>query len=355
MPTTYLRSRLRRIGTAPGALHDDESAPDVSPLRIRATRFASDGTPEVRDYAPTDELPVASEGSVLWIDLIGHDDLRSLKRVARHFGVPDLVLEDAIDVGQRPMFAAGTDWLFLSLRRVWLTPEAELHREQLGLFLRDGLVLTFQEYDGDAWDMIRRRIEDPAATLRSRGADYLWYRLADATVDAYYLVMDRIAFAVEEIEEDIFEDLPEDVPMRLGKIRKESVALRRAVWPLREAFDHLGRYDGTLMTEETAKLFSDVRDHANQIAEVNEILREAVSANMDTYISLVGMRQNEVMRVLTLVATIFIPLTFIVGIYGMNFEDMPELSEPLGYPTVWVVMVGTAVGLTLYFRRKGWL
>lgn len=354
MQTSYLRSRKRRIGAAPGALDENADDAGITPLRIRATRYGPTGDPVVEDRTP-DQLPAPSEGSVLWVDLIGHDDTRSLKRVCRHYGIPDLVLEDAIDVGQRPMFAWGPDWVFLSLRRVWTTPEGELGREQQGLVLKDGVVVTFQEREGDAWDAIRDRIRDPQATLRNHGADYLWYRLADATVDAYYLVMDRIAIEIEEIEEDIFEELPEDIPRRLKKIRKDSVALRRAAWPLREAFDQLSRYDGPLLSAATRSVVSDVRDHANQVAEVNEVLREAVGANMDTYISMVGMQQNEVMRVLTLVATIFIPLTFIVGIYGMNFEDMPELSQPIGYPMVWLVMIATASGLTLFFRRKGWL
>ena len=351
--TTYLRRRPRPIGAAPGVL--SSSVEDASPLGIRILRYRAAGDVEAIDVPAGGSLPPVEPGATLWVNLVGHEDIPALAAVAQHFDIPGLVVEDAIDVSQRPMFSGGSDWMFVSMRRIWIDREDELQREQLGLYLSAGLIVTFQEYDGDAWDAIRLRLEDPQATLRTRGADYLWYRLIDATVDAYYLIMDRIAERLETVEDEIFDTLPGDIPRRLGEIRKESVALRRASWPLREALDQMGRHDGSLLEEETARLFADVRDHASQVSEVNDMLRESVGANMDTYISLVGMQQNEVMRVLTLVATIFIPLTFIAGVYGMNFESMPELSQPLGYPIVWAVMIATTVGLLLYFRRKGWL
>jgi magnesium transporter len=157
------------------------------------------------------------------------------------------------------------------------------------------------------------------------------------------------------MEEEIFESLPTDTPHRLRHLRKEAVALRRAAWPLREAMDGIGRLAEDRFAPDTVRVLDDVRDHVRQVAEVNELMREAIVANMDTYLSLVGMKQNEIMKVLTLVATIFIPLTFIAGIYGMNFEVMPELGFRYGYALVWAVMVTVTIGMLLYFRQRKWL
>ena len=298
------------------------------------------------------DLPTVDPQSTLWVDLLGYQDTKRMSEIAEHFAIPDLVIEDAIDVGQRPLFASGDDWCFLSLRRIWESEDEGLRREQLGLFLKQNLVVTFQEYEGDAWDPIRLRLKTPASKLRENGADYLWYRLIDATVDSYYLVMDRIAANLETVEDEVFGDLTNDIPRRLGTIRKETVALRRAVWPLREALEQVARGSEDLIQDGTRKLFADTIDHSTQISEVNEVLRESVKANMDTYVSLVSLSQNEIMRVLTLVATIFIPLTFIVGVYGMNFQQMPELNSPWGYPMVWAAMILITGALLLLFRKK---
>ncbi len=351
----YLRRQTRVIGAAPGTLPPETSFDPSNPMRGRATRYAIGGELETFDLGREDELPLPRPGETLWVDIIGNGDLEAIRRVAERYSIPPLVLEDALDVSQRPILIAEEDALFVAMRRVWIDEGGELRREHLAAWLSPGLVLTFQEADGDGWDPIRRRIEDANSNLRARGADYLWYRLIDANVDGFYLVLDRIAERVEAVEEDVFESLPDDVPQRLREIRKEAVILKRAAQPLGEAIDRLGEVERPLLTAETTRLFADVRDHAVQVAEVNEVMREAIGANLSTYLSLVGTQQNEVMRILTLVASLFIPLTFVAGIYGMNFENMPELRQPLGYPVVWVVMITIAISLLVYFRRKGWL
>jgi magnesium transporter len=352
---SYLRSRIRHIGAPPGELNTEHPGDaEFEPMQVRVIRYSA--TDFNSSKLKTDlELPSIDQQSVLWIDLIGYRDTGRLVEIARHFQIPDLVIEDATDVGQRPLFASGNDWSFLSLRRVWQGTDDELKREQLGLFLKRNLVVTFQEYEGDAWDPIRNRIKMKTSKLRENDAAYLWYRLIDATVDSYYLVMDRIANRLEAVEDEIFGELTHDIPRRLGRIRKETVALRRAVWPLREALEQIPRDTNDLINEQTIRLFADTIDHSTQISEVNEVLRESVKANMDTYVSLVSLSQNEIMRVLTLVATIFIPLTFIVGVYGMNFKQMPELNSPWGYPLVWTVMVVITGIMLALFRRKRWL
>ncbi len=351
--TSYLRRTKRHVGAPPGTARTrvDEG---LTLFTVKYTRYSQE-TLETGEVGRGDALPAVQSGSVLWVDLCGHADMEELGRVAAFYGVPPLAVEDAVDIGQRPRLDALENGLFLSLRSLSIEKDGSVRREQLALYLTTGLVVSFQEHDGDSWGPIRARLEYEQAPLRERKADYLWYALADAVVDAYYLVMDRIAEDLETIEEDIFTSLPGNVPQRLRAARKESVALRRACWPLREALEALPKVSERFLTPESERLFEDVRDHVRQVSEVSEMLREAISANMDTYISLMGMRQNDVMKVLTLVATIFIPLTFIVGIYGMNFEIMPELGVAWAYPLVWVVMISTALSLLFFFRRRGWL
>lgn len=351
--TRYLRRRTRAVGARPGTISVDGSA--AHPFRTQALRY----TPEAVEPIELEHggaLPEVRDGAVLWVDLVGHTDIEELARIVRHYGMSDLTIEDAVDVGQRPKFDLTEEALFLSLRSISIVEgEEELRREQIALYLAEGLVISIQEVEGDEWGIIRSRIEAADGAFRRHGADYLWYALLDATVDAYYIVLDRIAEGIEGMEEEIFESLPKDTPQRLRVLRREAVALRRAAWPLREALDGLSRMDPDRLGEHTRLLLNDVLDHVRQVAEVNELMREAIVANMDTYLSLVGMKQNEIMKMLTLVATIFIPLTFIAGIYGMNFEVMPELEWRYGYAGVWTVMTVLTVVMVLHFRRRDWL
>ncbi|HKK93883.1 MAG TPA: magnesium/cobalt transporter CorA [Longimicrobiales bacterium] len=352
MPS-YLRRRPRQVGAPPGTISIGGS--HDQPFIVHVTRYGPDGM-ETGELEPGSPLPDMREGEVLWVDLVGHTDIDELTRIARHYGVPPLVIEDAVDVGQRPKLDILGESVFLSLRSISILPDVDdLRREQIGLYFRDGLVLSFQEVEGDVWESVRRRLAEPGSAIRRSGADFLWYALLDATVDAYYLVLDRIAEGIEGMEEEIFQSLPTDTPQRLRVLRKEAVALRRAAWPLREAMDSLTRVPDERFGDETRLLLEDVRDHVRQVGEVNELMREAIVANLDTYLSLVGMKQNEIMKVLTLVATIFIPLTFIAGIYGMNFEVMPELGFRYGYAAVWAVMIAVTIGMLIYFRRRNWL
>jgi magnesium transporter len=351
--TRYLRRRPRHVGAPPGTVSIGDSHDQQ--FKVHVTRYGPD-LAESGELEPDAALPEVRDGEVLWVDLVGHTDIPALTRIARHYGLSPLVIEDAVDVSQRPKLDLHGDGVFLSLRSISILPDSEeLRREQIGLFFREGLVLSFQEVEGDVWSTVRRRIADEGTPMRSSGADFLWYSLIDAIVDAYYLVLDRIAEGIEGMEEEIFQSLPTDTPQRLRGLRKEAVALRRAAWPLREAMDGVGRVAEERISPDTLRLMDDVRDHIRQVAEVNELLREAIKANMDTYLSLIGVKQNEIMKVLTLVATIFIPLTFIAGIYGMNFEVMPELGFRYGYAVVWAVMVAVTMGMLLYFRKRDWL
>ncbi|MDT8368576.1 MAG: magnesium/cobalt transporter CorA [Longimicrobiales bacterium] len=352
MPS-YLRRRPRDVGAPPGTV--TVSPDQTHPFVARFTRYDRRGH-ETGEIARGASPPEVRAGEVLWVDLVGHAEIEELSRIARHYGVSPLVIEDAVDIGQRPKLDLHHGAVFLSLRSISILPGVDdLRREQIGLYLRDGLVISFQEIEGDVWAPVRRRLADEGSQLRASGADRLWSALLDATVDAYYLVLDRIAEGIEEMEESIFDSLPADAPQRLRELRKEAVALRRAAWPLREALEELGRVADERFAPESRTLLDDVRDHVRQVAEVNELMREAITANLDTYLSLVGMRQNETMKVLTLVATIFIPLTFVAGIYGMNFEFMPELGYVYGYPIVWGVMIAMTLGMLRYFSKRGWL
>jgi len=352
MPS-YLRRRSHTIGAPPGTIIVGDSAEES--FRARAIRYGDSGMEHI-ELPQGGPLPEVGPDQTLWVDLVGHTDIDELLRIVRHYGMPDLMIEDAVDVGQRPKLDVTEDAVFLSLRSLSpMEDSTDLRREQIALYLAGRVVISIQEVEGDEWGAVRSRIEAADGRFRRNGPDYLWAALLDATVDAYYLVLDRIAEGIEGMEEAIFESLPSDTPSRLRELRREAVSLRRAAWPLREALDELPKVQQRRFGQKTWTLLGDVRDHVRQVAEVNELMREAIVANMDTYLSLVGMRQNEIMKVLTLVATIFIPLTFIAGIYGMNFEVIPELGWRYGYAMVWAVMITVTIGMLRYFKRRDWL
>jgi magnesium transporter len=217
-----------------------------------------------------------------------------------------------------------------------------------------GYVLSFQERAGDVWDPVRERIQAKGARLRSRGPDYLAYALMDTVVDHYFQILETLADRAEELEVEVLEDPSQNTMHQIHDLRREMLVVRRAVWPLREVTSSLMRTESSVINEGTEVFLRDVHDHTVQVLDMAETLRDVVASLMDLYLSSVSNRMNEIMKVLTIMASIFIPLTFMAGIYGMNFEYMPELGIPWAYPALWAAMVAVGGGLVLFFRKKGW-
>ncbi|MDX1579911.1 MAG: magnesium/cobalt transporter CorA, partial [Gemmatimonadota bacterium] len=218
-----------------------------------------------------------------------------------------------------------------------------------------GWVLTFQERFGDVFEPVRERIRMANRRIRHRGSDYLAYALVDAVVDRYFGILESVGELTEELEIEVLEDPTPDTMERLHRLKRELLVVRRAVWPLREMTGTMTRSETPLIADDTRVFQRDVHDHAVQVIDTVESLRDVVGGTIDLYLSHVGHRQNEIMKVLTIMASIFIPLTFFAGIYGMNFEHMPELAVPWAYPALLGVMVVVAGAMVFYFRRRGWL
>ncbi|KAF5087558.1 magnesium/cobalt transporter CorA [Methanoculleus horonobensis] len=298
-------------------------------------------------------LSVLHEG-VTWIDVDGVHDTGVIQTVGDAVGIHPLTLEDIANTHQRPKIEDYGDYLYVAVRM--LAPgDGEFHSEQVSLVLGRGYVVSFQEHPGDVFERIRERLRAGAGRLRSERADYLFYALLDAIVDGYFSVIEVFGERIEVVEEEVVAEPDRETLQAIYSLKRSLIALRRSVWPLREAVAQLERGESPLIGEPTLFYLRDVYDHVIEVAETVETYRDTMSGTLDVYLSSQSSRMNEIMKVLTVIATIFIPLTFIAGVYGMNFAYMPEISHPWGYPLALASMAAVAVAMLVYFRKKGWI
>ena len=321
-----------------------------------------DWTPdEVREHDPATIAQAhgaLNEGTTTWVDVVGVHDVDFVRSVCDAFGVHPLTLEDIVQVGQRPKMEVYPEHTYMVLKMVHLDDDGNLSLEQVSLVVGKGFVLTFQEIPGDVFDGVRARLRQRVGRVRDRGHDYFAYALMDAVVDGYVESVSAIGDAVEAAELDLDEDDPdrvEGLPQRLHDHKRDLMSLRKITVPLRDAVSTMLHNEGKRIAKRNLPFYRDLHDHLVQVVDSAEMYREMIANLINLHMALVGQRTNEEMRVLTVIATIFIPLTFIVGVYGMNFDNMPELHEPWAYPTLWIAMFGIAGGLLVYFRRRGML
>jgi magnesium transporter len=306
-----------------------------------------------------EEIPALSAPAtgVLWIDVRGLSDPSAVRAIGERFGFHPLALEDVLNVPQRPKVERYERNILIVLREVRY-PE---NPEQVSIFLGERIVVTFQERPGDCFEPIRERIRKGTGFIRNEGADFLAYALCDAVIDAYFPSLEKLGDEVEELEEKVIRFPVPETLREIHRVKKRILEIRRAVWPARDAMSELLREESPLVRPETKVFLRDCYDHTVQVMDMVETHRETASSIVDEYMSSVSNRMNEIMKVLTVIATIFIPLTFIVGIYGMNFDpqaspyNMPEIRWRYGYPIVLLVMGAIAAGMLYYFRRKKWL
>jgi len=304
-----------------------------------------------------DEIKSAKDnGRVCWLNVDGIHDLELIANVGEIFDLHPLLLEDVVNTEQRPKLDDYNEYHFVVLKMLqYDEKKAELNIEQVSLILGDKWVLTLQERPGDAFDFVRDRIRNAKGRIRKKGADYLAYALMDAIVDNYFVVLENLGMRIEEIEEDLVQDLTPEMSSEIHRMKRQTINLRHSIWPLREVISGFQRTGSKLITENTAVFLRDLYDHTIQVIDTVETYRDILSGMLDTYLSLTSNRMNEVMKVLTIIATIFIPLTFIAGVYGMNFQHMPELAWKWGYPAVLGVMALVSVVMIIFFKRKKWI
>jgi magnesium transporter len=321
---------------------------------ISLIRYHLDHFDEREIDNPDDCVPL-SEDQITWVNVTGMHDLELIGKMGELFRIHPLIQEDIVNTEQRAKAESYDDFVFFVMKMLRVAPEGQLQSEQVSMLLGRGFVITFQESPGDVFEPVRNRIRSGKGKIRRQKADYLAYALLDALVDQYFLVMEHLGEEIELLEARVLEGPDKKVVNQIYDLKRQLLFIRRAAWPLREVVSAFEKNESALLQKSTRVFLRDVYDHVIHIMDSVELSREIVSGLLEVYLSTVSNRTNDVMKVLTIVATIFIPLTFIVGIYGMNFDVMPELHWPWGYPAVLLLMLSVASGMLLYFRRRGWL
>ena len=350
-----MKERSVKSGLPPGTLVHIAEKSDRE-VCITAMEYGPEGCTE-RTVATLGEcLASAGTGRVTWVNVEGLHEVEAIRKLGECHGLHPLVLEDIVNTDQRPKLDDYGDYLYVVVKMLCRTPGGGIVTEQVSLILAPHLVISFQEgVDGDVFDPVRERLRGGRGRLRGMGADYLLYALIDAVVDNYFIVLEEVGERIEAIEDAVvMEPRPETV-RRIHRLKREMIVLRKAVWPLREVLAALERRESPLISEPVVIYLRDVYDHTIQVIDTIEASRDMLSGMLDIYLSSISNRMNEVMKFLTVVGTIFIPLTFIIGLYGMNFQNMPELRWPWGYPAVLLLMAIIALVMLSFFRRKRWL
>ncbi len=332
-----------------------EGEPRTGPVKITVIDYDASRHEEKEVKVVEECFPYRDTSTVTWINIDGLSDTRAIEEIGQCYSIHPLILKDLQNTGQRPKMQDLESYLYLTIKMMTLDNKTqEISIEHISMILGSTYLISFQENVGDVFDPVRERIRREGR-IRKFGPDYLVYALIDDIVDNYFLVMERLEERVEELEEELVVNATPQSLSKLSKLKKDMIHLRKAVWPLREVISALDREDSPLIRSETRIYFRDVYDHIIQVIDTLETFRDMVSGMIDIYLSSLSYRMNEIMKVLTLIATIFIPLTFVAGVYGMNFDYMPELRHPYGYFMVWGVMIGIVVVMLVYFRKRQWI
>ncbi len=346
------KSQRKKIGLPPGTLVyvGDEAE---GPARVRSVTYDHDNV-EMR-VVSVDALAAPNDAVVTWLKIEGVHDIDTVQRIGELYGLHVLVLEDIVNTEHRTKCEEYDDTAFLILKHLRMENGGALREENVSLVLMPHAVLSFSENAQDLFEPNRERIESANGRFRTRGADYLFYTLIDSVVDHYVATVERFDDMIEQLEDEVLLRPSRESVRRIHGLRRLLLQVRKAVLPLREAVIQLQRDEGGLITGDVGVFLRDVQDHLAQVLDSLEHDREVLGGLLELYMSHESNRMNEVMKVLTIIATVFIPLTFIAGVYGMNFRYMPELMQPWGYPAVLLVMLAMAIGMFAFFRRKKWL
>lgn len=316
---------------------------------------------EYKEYTPKtlDELLklIDTCHGTQWINIDGLHEEEAIEKICAHFGVHKLTTEDILSIGQRPKLDEHPDYIHAVLKMFMIDPTEEdaIEDEQLSFILKGNTLLTFQEKSGDVFDSVRKRIKEAKGFIRKRNAPYLLYALMDSVVDHYFLILENIGEKLEELENQLLQNPDSKTLNKLHSVRRETLYLRRSVYPLREVVGRFEKLDEPFVSNEIRIFIRDLYDHTIQVIETIEVFRDMASGLLDLYMNSVSNKMNEIMKVLTIMASIFIPLTFVAGVYGMNFENMPELEWKYAYFVVLGLMFLAAILMLVYFKRKKWM
>ena len=351
----FLKKRSSAAGSAPGTLvYSGEKKIDQVQITIfdyNERKLDERVIENVEEAVTYLDRPTTS-----WINVVGLHEVELIERQGQRLGLHPLLLEDVVNTGQRPKLEDYGDQLFIVMKMFKsLTEKGRLESEQISIILGQGYVLSFQESEGDLFDPIRERLRAGRSRIRKMGPSYLAYTLLDAIVDGYYVVLENLGERIEAIEERLIVDPQPEILEMIYGLKREMIYLRKSVWPLREVIGGIERTESSLIDKECKAFWRDVYDHTIQVIDSVDTYRDLLSGLQDLYLSSISNKMNEVMKVLTIIATIFIPMTFVAGIYGMNLSNMPELEFDHSYKLFWLGMIAIAGALVYMFRRLRWL
>ncbi|MBN1175892.1 magnesium/cobalt transporter CorA [Candidatus Woesearchaeota archaeon] len=340
----------RKIGLAPGTLVYTGTEKD-SKGTIRLIEYNKDIYTEKENASAKDIQP---NNNVNWINIIGIHDLDLINAVSDKFELHPLVREDVVSTNQRLKIESYPDYIFTTLKSIEYN-DKRIDFKQISIVLGKNYIITFLEEETECLEYVKKRIENKNGRIRERKEDYLLYALIDAIVDSYFVTLEKIGDDLEALDESIIQEANEDNFYKIRQLKKELTFLRKTIWPLREIANFLDKEEHKFITEQTKMFVKDLYDHTIQVIDLTETYRDLVAGSIDTYNSVVANRMNEVMKILTIISTIFIPITFIAGIYGMNFAHMPELAWKWSYLGVWIIIVLIVLFMIRFFRKKSWL
>jgi magnesium transporter len=349
------KRRIKKVGLPAGSLV--YTGEQVGKVEVTLIDY-DEQTFEERPVQSVDECIVyKAKPTATWINVDGVHNTTLLEKIGECFGLHRLVIEDLMNVVQRPKVEDYGEYLFVVLKMLtYDEKEGRIVPEQVSLIIGENFLLTFQEgVKGDVFPLIRDRLRSGKGKSRKMGVDYLAYALLDALVDGYFVILEKLGERIDLLEEELVARPGRAIVEQLYQLKRELLFLHKAVWPLREVVSSLVRRESPLIRETTAPYLRDVYDHVVQAIDSVEIYRDMLSTMLDLYLSSVSNRMNEIMKVLTIIATIFMPLTFLAGVYGMNFKYMPELDWKYGYFIIWTIMIAIGIGMGFYFKRKKWL
>lgn len=350
-----LTKRSDKAGLEPGTLvHVGEKK--AGPSRITVIDYDAASFLE-KEVATVEEcFPFKDTATVTWINVDGVQDASVVEKLGARFDIHPLVLEDILTTSQRPKVEDLGCAVFVVLRMIECASDGTgMTADQLSLILGPNYVLSFQETPGDCLGPVRERIRGGKGRIRKLGPDYLAYSIIDAVVDNYFFVLERIGERIDDLEDGLVGGPGRETLREIHALKREMIGLRKSVWPLREVVSGLERLETPLIKRSTDVFLRDLYDHAVQVIDTVESFREMLTSMLETYLSSVSNRMNEVMKVLTIISTIFIPITFLVGVYGMNFKHMPEIGWRWAYPALWAVILACVGGMMLFFRRRKWM
>lgn len=351
----FIKRPPKKPGTAPGTLVPSAERPAEAP-QIRWIGYDAEQLQE-REIRHIEEiLPLRESRAVSWINVDGLHDVTLLETIGRHFHIHPLTLEDIANTGHRPKAEEFDAYLFLVFKMLYYDEDRNhIESEQVSLVLGSDFLISLQERSGDVFEPVRERLQKSKGRIRRSGCDYLTYALVDAVVDHYFVVLEILGDKIELLEDALLESPEPEILQQIYQLKRELIFFRKQVWPIREMINRLVKEDSAFIGDAVDIFFNDVYDHTIQIIDTIESFRDVLTGLLDVYLSTVSNRMNEVMKVLTIIATIFIPLSFIAGVYGMNFEYMPELRYRWAYPALWGVIVAVFVGMIAWFKHRRWL